>query len=228
MATTKTPPVVPATTSTATTAASSNYPGAFGLFKPSSQAIRLAFVPLLLIYVILFAIGIVVGIFSGGNKDLADSLGSILNIVSQVITIPMFSFIILYAVRGTRKELRESFDYATQNILRFFVANLLSVLAVLGGLILLVIPGILIAMKFSMVNYILVDNPKMSGTEALSRSWDMTKGHMGKIFGIIGVSILMLLPIITIVGIIATVILLVLYAAAMPVLYNYLVGKQKA
>ncbi len=214
MATTKTPPVVPATTSTATTAAASNYPGAFGLFKPSSQAIRLAFVPLLLIYVILFAIGIVVG--------------SILNIVSQVITIPMFSFIILYAVRGTRKELRESFDYATQNILRFFVANLLSILAVLGGLILLVIPGILIAMKFSMVNYILVDNPKMSGTEALSRSWDMTKGHMGKIFGIIGVSILMLLPIITIVGIIATVILLVLYAAAMPVLYNYLVGKQKA
>jgi len=74
----------------------------------------------------------------------------------------------------------------------------------------------------------LVDNPKMSGTEALSRSWDMTKGHMGKIFGIIGVSILMLLPVITIVGIIATVILLVLYAAAMPVLYNYLVGKQKA
>lgn len=227
MATTKNPPVVPASTSTAT-AAVSNYPGAFGLFKPSSQAIRLAFVPLLLIYVILFAIGIVIGLFSGNNKDLADSLGSILNIVSQVITIPMFSFIILYAVRGTRKELRESFDYATQNILRFFIANLLAALAVIGGLILLIIPGILIAMKFSMTNYILVDNPKMSGTEALSRSWDMTKGHMGKIFGIIGVSILMLLPVITIVGIIATVILLVLYAAAMPVLYNYLVGKQKA
>ncbi len=227
MATTKNPPVVPASTSTAT-ATVSNYPGAFGLFKPSSQAIRLAFVPLLLIYVILFAIGIVIGLFSGNNKDLADSLGSILNIVSQVITIPMFSFIILYAVRGTRKELRESFDYATQNILRFFVANLLSALAVIGGLILLIIPGILIAMKFSMTNYILVDNPKMSGTEALSRSWDMTRGHMGKIFGIIGVSILMLLPVITIVGIIATIILLVLYAAAMPVLYNYLVGKQKA
>ena len=227
MATTKNPPVVPASTSTAT-ATVSNYPGAFGLFKPSSQAIRLAFVPLLLIYVILFAIGIVIGLFSGNNKDLADSLGSILNIVSQVITIPMFSFIILYAVRGTRKELRESFDYATQNILRFFVANLLAALAVIGGLILLIIPGILIAMKFSMTNYILVDNPKMSGTEALSRSWDMTKGHMGKIFGIIGVSVLMLLPVITIVGIIATVILLVLYAAAMPVLYNYLVGKQKA
>lgn len=227
MATTKNPPVVPASTST-TTATVSNYPGAFGLFKPSSQAIRLAFVPLLLIYVILFAIGIVIGLFSGNNKDLADSLGSILNIVSQVITIPMFSFIILYAVRGTRKELRESFDYATQNILRFFIANLLAALAVIGGLILLIIPGILIAMKFSMTNYILVDNPKMSGTEALSRSWDMTKGHMGKIFGIIGVSILMLLPVITIVGIIATVILLVLYAAAMPVLYNYLVGKQKA
>ncbi len=224
MATTKNPPVVPASTSTAT-ATVSNYPGAFGLFKPSSQAIRLAFVPLLLIYVILFAIGIVIGLFSGNNKDLADSLGSILNIVSQVITIPMFSFIILYAVRGTRKELRESFDYATQNILRFFVANLLSALAVIGGLILLIIPGILIAMKFSMTNYILVDNPKMSGTEALSRSWDMTRGHMGKIFGIIGVSILMLLPVITIVGIIATIILLVLYAAAMPVLYNYLVGK---
>lgn len=218
--TTPVPPPVP-------TSISSGYPGAFGLFKPSSQAIRLAFVPLLLIYVILFAIGIIVGLFSGGNESIANALSSILNIVTQIITIPMFSFILVYAVRGTRKELRESFEYATQNIVRFLIANLLAGLAIIGGLILLIIPGILIAMKFSMVNYILVDNPKMSGTEALSKSWDMTKGQMGKIFGIIGVSLLMLIPVVTIIGIIATIILLVLYAAATTVLYNYLVTQTK-
>lgn len=83
MATTKTPPVVPASTSTA--AATSNYPGAFGLFKPSSDAIRLAFVPLLLIYVILFAIGFVIGIISAGNEDIANTLGNIVQIVSPAL-----------------------------------------------------------------------------------------------------------------------------------------------
>ncbi len=215
------PPPPPAITQT------SQYPGAFGLFKPSSDAVRLAFVPLLLIYVILFVIGVVVGIIFGGNESVATTLSNILSIVFQLFTTPMIAFILLYAVRGTRKELRESFEYALQNIIRFFVANLLAGLAILVGLVFFIIPGILLAIKFSMTNYLLIDNQKMSGTEALSKSWDITTGHMGKVFGIIGVSLLMFLPIITIVGIIATVILLVLYAAAIPVLYDYILKSNK-
>lgn len=226
MPTKKSPAVTPPPPPPATTQAS-QYPGAFGLFKPSSDAIRLAFVPLFLIFIISVGIGMAIGFISGDNRDLANNLSSIANFVVSLFTTPMIAFILLYAVRGTRKELRESFEYALQNIIRFLVANLLAGLAILVGLVFFIIPGILLAIKFSMTNYLLIDNPKMSGTEALSRSWGITTGHVGKVFGIIGVSLLMLLPTLTIVGIIATVILLVLYTAAIPVLYDYIIKNNK-
>lgn len=49
---------------------------------------------------------------------------------------------------------------------------------------LLIIPGIVAAMRYSMAFYILHDKPELSGMEALNQSKEMMNGFEGKLFGL--------------------------------------------
>ena len=59
---------------------------------------------------------------------------------------------------------------------------LLMLLAVIGGFILLVIPGIILCFAYAMVPYVLRDNPELSCTETMAMSREMMKGHKWKLF----------------------------------------------
>ena len=61
-------------------------------------------------------------------------------------------------------------------------ANLLLILIVIGGLLLFIIPGIIWAIQYSMVNYIIADDPNCGGNESLVRSRKMMSGHKMKMF----------------------------------------------
>ena len=50
--------------------------------------------------------------------------------------------------------------------------------------LLLIIPGIVSALGYSMAIYILHDTPGLSGMEALARSKEMMDGYKGKLFGL--------------------------------------------
>ena len=57
------------------------------------------------------------------------------------------------------------------------VAGLLFSLAVGIGLVLLIVPGIIVACGLSMTFFIMVDEPEISGIDALQKSWNMMQGH---------------------------------------------------
>ena len=57
------------------------------------------------------------------------------------------------------------------------IAGLLYSLAVGVGCALLIVPGIILACGFSMTFFIMVDEPEISGVDALSKSWNMMSGH---------------------------------------------------
>lgn len=59
---------------------------------------------------------------------------------------------------------------------------LLMVLAVIGGFILLVIPGIILCFAYALVPFVLYDNPELSATEVLQKSRMMMKGHKWELF----------------------------------------------
>ena len=61
-------------------------------------------------------------------------------------------------------------------------ANLLVGLIVTGGMLLLIIPGIYWAITYSMVNYIIAENPDIGGNESLVVSRKMMVGHKWKLF----------------------------------------------
>ena len=63
-----------------------------------------------------------------------------------------------------------------------FIAGLLFLLAVTLGTFLLIVPGIIVALGLSMTFFIMVDDPNVSGSEAISQSWNMMKGHKWEFF----------------------------------------------
>ena len=67
--------------------------------------------------------------------------------------------------------------------------SLLVGLAVLGGLILLIIPGIIFMIMFSVsIPALVVENRR--GTDAMSRSWNLVKGHFWHALGVLVVALI--------------------------------------
>lgn len=62
------------------------------------------------------------------------------------------------------------------------IAGLLYTVAVSVGMILLIVPGIIAALGFSMTFFIMVDDPNISGIDALQMSWNLMKGHKWDLF----------------------------------------------
>jgi uncharacterized membrane protein len=86
-------------------------------------------------------------------------------------------------------ELWANFD----GFLRYFGASILYGLIVFGGLILLIVPGIIWAIRFSYYGYFIIDG-KCGVTESLRKSTELTKGSKMDLFvfglAILGINVL--------------------------------------
>lgn len=63
-----------------------------------------------------------------------------------------------------------------------FLAGLIYSLAVALGLCLLIVPGIIVALGFSLTFYIMIDDPNISGLDAIQQSWNMMRGQKWNLF----------------------------------------------
>ena len=61
---------------------------------------------------------------------------------------------------------------------------LLQVVFVVLWAVLLLVPGVIAALRYSMVWFILVDEPDLTAREALDRSKELTKGRLRDLFGL--------------------------------------------
>ena len=80
-----------------------------------------------------------------------------------------------------------SYRYGFKRLGSVLLVSLLVGLAVLGGFILLIIPGIIFLVFLSVsIPALVVENRR--GTDAMSRSWNLVKGHVWHAFGVIVVA----------------------------------------
>lgn len=95
----------------------------------------------------------------------------------------MFGFTKIFydLAQGEKAEISKLFDGFT-NFGNVFVTNLLSSIFILLWSLLLLIPGIVKGYSYAMINYILCDNPEMSGTEAINESKRIMDGHKMDLF----------------------------------------------
>lgn len=71
--------------------------------------------------------------------------------------------------------------YFTRSILNYFLVSVVKTIIVVIGFILLIIPGIIFSIKLQFASYLVVDK-NMGVTEALNKSWEMTKGVKWNLF----------------------------------------------
>lgn len=107
-------------------------------------------------------------------------------IVSLLVSGPFaggLAIFYLAIARGTEAKFEQLFDgfklYAT-----YLVAYLLMIIFIFLWSLLLIIPGIVAAISYSMIFFIIADNPSITASDALKRSKAMMNGNKGKYFGL--------------------------------------------
>jgi len=139
------------------------------------------------ILIALFVGGGIAGVVLKINTQALGAVGIVLGIIAFVFAIYLSLWggvAQLYAIKDRAEAInwKEAFKRSKHKIGAFFTTSLLSTLAILGGFILLVIPGIIFALWFSQSSYVVVEE-NLQSAEALKRSKHYVQGRLGMVFG---------------------------------------------
>lgn len=143
-----------------------------------------------------FGVGILQGILGaasnqgGGGEDAAAVVGvgiALLSCCSSVVNVAVQSFMnvglsryLLAVARQEEAPVGLLFS-GSDRVLTLFLVNLLIGFAVIFGFILLIVPGIILALGLSMAQYLAADT-KIGVVECLQASWSLTDGHKLNLF----------------------------------------------
>jgi hypothetical protein len=169
--------------------------GAFNIYKANASKL------LLIVAVVVVPLSFISALFSGvvfrGTTNAQDVVidrsfglflaGALVTTVISVIISAMLQAAILRAAAqatiGDPVDPEESYRFGFKRFGSVILVSLLVGLAVAGGFILLVIPGIIFFIFFSVsVPVLIVENRR--GRAAMSRSWNLVKGHFWHAFGV--------------------------------------------
>jgi len=113
------------------------------------------------------------------------SIPKVGGIINFIITGPFIIGIAMFYLTVIRKQstprvgqIFEGFNYFGSG----FVACLLMTIFIILWAILLIIPGIVACLSYSMTYFVLAENPQTRGLDAIRRSRDMMKGSRWKLF----------------------------------------------
>lgn len=112
------------------------------------------------------------------------SASSFTAVAPLVLTGPLelgLTLFMLQVVRNGKGEFATGFKGFNQ-FLPAFTGSLLAAIFTLLWCLLLVIPGIIATYRYSMLYYIIADNPELSGPAALNKSKEMMVGHKWELF----------------------------------------------
>jgi hypothetical protein len=119
----------------------------------------------------------------GGGRAIAGAaVTGLLTLVVQQILIGAVAWAVASVLVGREPDVAESYRFGYRRLWSILLVGILFGLAVLAGLIALIIPGIIIAVRLSVSIPALVVERKR-GTQALGRSWDLFRGYSWPVFG---------------------------------------------
>jgi hypothetical protein len=219
------PPVQNPAPAPAASAGGSAAPGyisnPFALVMPSWNAVKrnlwTLIAPGLIIAVLAVVLGLVIG-FSAAKLGSGGVIGLLLLglvvLVAVLVLLPYSTIVMLASAKGEKISISEAAKRSPQYALRVLGAAILTALAVVGGLILLVVPGLIFAAWFSLASYLIV-NENLGAIEAMKRSKELVKGHTIEMLGLISfATALGVLQIIPILGTLAVWAISIMFAAA--------------
>jgi uncharacterized membrane protein len=112
------------------------------------------------------------------------SLSSSTYVLELILYGPLAFGYVLYLMRLSDSKVSD-FSLLFVGFNRFvntLVAGLLYSLAVGIGMVLFIFPGLIMLCGLSMTMYIMIDDPNVSGVDAIQQSWNMMKGYKWQFF----------------------------------------------
>jgi uncharacterized membrane protein len=138
----------------------------------------------------LLLIGAVAWLISAAGSAALNRVGTaggLLSFVFQFLVITPLSYGVawafLRAARGEQPALADQFVVFRKNYAGAVLAGFLSTLAILIGFVLLVVPGIVLAVRLAFVPFVVVDAGQ-GGLDALRASWRRTSGYSWRVLGV--------------------------------------------
>lgn len=165
-------------------------PTAFGSYAYGWQQFKRHFLYLFLIGLVVgiatFPIGIPRGATGPDGQAMIDPVWQILIAAYGFLIFPVVKYgaSLLYVryMRNDEADIRDIFDGFRKNYLNIVLANLMVAAIVVMGFILLIVPGVVFACRLSFVPYLVMDKG-LDPVAAVEKSWNMTRGHGFRIFG---------------------------------------------
>lgn len=196
------------------------WPGAFGIYKYSKQAVKLNIGSLIILTLISIIASYSTYIFELIPGATGTMIGNLVSTVASIFVGIALVTVLLDSIRGKKSDAIEALKNSTKYFVKYFLASVLVVVIILASLLALIVPFFFIAPRMANVFYFLIDKD-MAVTDAVQASWDSTQSNVGKVYGILGVYILIALLAITIVGIPFAIWFGIMYYAASAVYYEY-------
>ncbi len=191
------------------------WPGAFGVYKHSKKAINTNLSSAVFLMLVTF-------LLSGSLSYLVENRdGGLFDLLVQSFAMAASAFAFMAGVKGKRVEIADTIKTGGNYFFKSLGLNVLVSLSLIGSFLLLIVPFFFVLPRLLLANYYLV-NEDLSIIDAYKASWNETKGHSGKVWGVLGASLLMALLMITVIGIPFAVYFLLMYSAATAVLYSYI------
>lgn len=206
--------------------------GAFSVYKYSKAAVVYNLGSFLGLIVLSMLVSIAADLVTGGRTISINStamsqtsaVGNLINIIAQLAGIwisAAIAYLMIASVKRQKVEVGDSLKETGPLFLPFLGLSLLLGLITVGSILLLIVPAFFIVPRLVLAQYFLIEQ-KLGVIESISASWNATRGHVGKVWGIVGFNVLLVLLAITIIGIPFAIYFGFLYQAVIPVLYFYL------
>jgi hypothetical protein len=126
---------------------------------------------------------------SSNSADVANLIDNILSGAAAAIAIAACFKVISSAYLGERTDAGSSLRYGLSRLLPLLVAYVAMSIGIGLGLVAILIPGIFLAIKWSMTFPAIVAE-RAGPFQAMGRSWDLTRGHWWRTFGALVVVLL--------------------------------------
>ncbi|HEY6736571.1 MAG TPA: hypothetical protein VI322_02535 [Candidatus Saccharimonadia bacterium] len=159
----------------------------FSLVMPAWEAFKLAWKPLVMLLLMIVGLVVAAGLVVVVMAKIMPLVGLVLSaavvvaaIIGAMYVAWMNIAIMLAAIRGRRLELSEARPAGWVQPVKLFLTALLVGLTIVGGLILLIVPGIIFAVWFSYSLYVAVED-NVFGAAAMKRSLHIVKGHFWEV-----------------------------------------------
>lgn len=200
------------------------WPGAFGAYKYAKAAAKVNLGGLIVLYVLFWLLLAWTSYMDSEKGAKVDSSNGVSNMLTWLMAI-----LYLAGIQGKK--------VVGLDVVRIFLKDLVWLKLVANAIVvgvmlfvsfvLLVVPFLFLLPRVLFTTYFIIEK-KSGPIEAIKQSMALSKGHAGKIYGIIGATIAMLLPAFTIIGIPVALYLITMYGGALAVLYTYLLRQYEA